>query len=234
MFYSFHSQIRLFLITEKVKNMYQTESVIELCDRLSEKNSSQFIGLTYTSKTGLITPQTARYVINTNVNLKRVYAEDIKTLKAHLETLTTDLEIQVCNELIKSLETSLERGIGNNPNFTRKNHVKRIDGTLRKVIRRDNTEGIEILGLIRSKVVLIKGEYKKVNSRPKTLVKNKMKKDLDLGTSKIRSLSVNLDTIKGIRHNGDVIELCDEVMIAKVKKASTKVSTKSTSDLVTV
>lgn len=194
------------------------ETINEIINRLSVSKTSQFIGLDYTSTTGLITPQTSRYVINTNVNLERVYKEDLETLKNHRETLSDSLEIEACDELIKSIETSLEKGIGNNPDFTRKNNVERINGTLRKVNRKDGTEAVEICGIVRSKVVIEEGEYKKVNSRPKTIVKNKMRKSLDLGTSKIRTLTIDLSKINGIRHNGDTIELCQEIHLTKVGK----------------
>lgn len=198
--------------------MKTIETVSEIIDRLSEKTSSQFISLDYTSTSGMVKPQTSRYVINTNVNLERVYKQDLTTLQNHLPTLSDPLEIEACNELITSLEKSLEKGIGNNPNFTRKDNVERINGTLRKVIRKDGSEGVEICGIVRSKVVLIEGEYKKVNSRPKTIVKNKMKKLLDLGTSKIRTLSISLSKLTEIRHNGDTVELCQELFVSKVGK----------------
>jgi hypothetical protein len=205
------------------------ETITNLIERLSVSKTSQFIGITYTSKSGRVKPETSRMVINTNVDLNRVYREDIETLKNHRETLTDDLEITVCDELINSLETSLEKGIGNNPNYTRKGTTESINGTLRKVFTKDGEfYGVEILGLIRSKVVLVEGEYKKVNSRPKTILKNKMKKQLNLGTSKIRCLRVNLDNIGGVRHNGDVVELIPTpTLVGKVNGKTTLTTTQT-------
>lgn len=192
------------------------ESIIEVIARLSVSKTSQFISLTYTSKSGRITPETSRMVINTNVNLERVYKKDVETLQSHLTTLTDPLEVKGCEQLINSLQKSLDKGIGNNPDFTRKNHVERINGTLRKVLCKDGSDGVEIVGILRSKVILEEGEYKTVNSRPLTIVKNKMKKSLNLGTSKIRSLTVSMNSIEGIRHNGDTIELCQTVKVGQV------------------
>lgn len=199
------------------------ETINELILRLSFGQTSNFVGLTYTKTSGMVTPQTSRYVVNTNVNLDRVYREDLETVKSFRENQTDSLTLQVCDEIISSLEKSLEVGIGNNPNFTRKNHVERINGTLRRVICKDGSEGVEIIGLIRSKVVLVEGEYKKVNSSPKTILKNKIKKSLNLGISKIGNFTVSLQKIKGVRENGDVIELCEEfeVNVPSVTNPST-------------
>lgn len=183
------------------------ETVTQLISRLSETKGSTFIGLTYTSTSGRLVPETARYLINTNVNLERVYKADLEKLRNHRKTLSDPLELKACDELIASLEKSLEKGIGNNPDFTRKNHVERIDGTLRKVTSKDGEEYLEIMGIVRSKKVEAEGVYKPVKSQPKTIAKNAMKKLLDLGTSKIRSLSIKIDKIEGVRMNGEIIEL---------------------------
>jgi hypothetical protein len=197
------------------------ETITEIIDRLSVSQTSQFIGLTYTSVSGRVKPETSRMVINTNVNLERVYKEDLQKAQDLLPTLTDPIEVQACNEIIASLQKSLDKGIGNNPEFTRKNNVERVNGTLREVNRKDGTEAVEICGIVRSKKILIEGEFKKVNSRPKTIAKNKIKKLLDLGTSKIRTLTIDLSKIAGIRHNGDTIELCDELFVTKVNGTNT-------------
>ena len=189
-------------------------TVKEILDRLSISKTSQFIGITYTSTSGRILPETAKYVINTNVNLNRVYSEDIETVESFKNEQTDEMTIEVCDEIINSLKKSLDCGIGNNPNYTRKDTTEKVNGTLRKVYFKDGSfRGYEILGLVRSRTVIVEGEYKKVNSRPKTILKNKIKKSLNLGTSKIVSLTVSLEKINGIRHNGDSIELCEEFVV---------------------
>ena len=196
-------------------------TVEEILERLSVSKTSQFIGLTYTSKSSYEVgfPQTSRFVINTNVSLNRIYREDIEKLESLLPTLTDEESIKFVNEKIDSLKKSLEVGIGNNPLNTRKDTTESVNGTFRKVYNKDGSfRGYEILGVERSKVVLVKGKYKEPK-RESTKLRQMKKRELfkDLGSSKIRCLTVTTDNIKGIRHNGDTLELCDEILVTKVK-----------------
>lgn len=186
-------------------------TIEETIDQLSISNTSNFVGLTYTSTSNYEVgfPQTARFLVNTNCDYVRLYKMDLEKLETLLPSLTDPIEIEWVTKKIESIKKSLEVGIGNNPNFTRKDTVESVNGTFRKVFNKDGSfRGYEIKGVQRSKVVLIKGKVKlpkKESTRVKHEIIHKLEKSLNL--TKFRCFTLSLDKIHQIRENGDKIEL---------------------------
>jgi len=176
-------------------------SVKQLSESLSVSDTSQFVSVTYTSKSGRIVPEKSRIVLNTNVNLRRLYNKDLVKLKAYYATLQLQDKQAACKELIDSLEKSLAAGIGNNTDYTRRNSTTPVNKTIRLVANKDKTSSLEIVGVLRSKKVLEQGQYKTVNSSQKTILKNKIKNMLNLSSAKIRCLRLNSENIESIRFN---------------------------------
>lgn len=176
-----------------------------LISTLSKATSANFCGLLYESKG---TKEKSKYVVNLNVDLTRVYQEDLEFLKKLFPTLDDTIEIAACGELISSLENSLENGIGNNTRYTQKNveyihfHTnkgKQING----IKMHPDTGELLISGFVVHKTVIEKGEEKKpVNSRPKTIAKDKIRKQLK--SDKLRQFCVS--HIGKVRLNGETIE----------------------------
>ena len=101
----------------------------------------------------------------------------------HLESVVpeTDLEAQAKKELITSYKTSLDK-VDTVPleevedNYS---HFKDENGQMIKGVKlHKETNTLHLYGLVVYKRVLIPGNYKEVKSRPLTLAKNKLKKDL--------------------------------------------------------
>lgn len=65
------------------------------------------------------------------------------------------------------------------------------------------TGEFHVFGQAISKVIHVKGEYKKVNSRPKTLAKNEITKSLDLRAGKFRTFKV--EGIETLKVDGDTL-----------------------------
>lgn len=179
----------------------------EIISTLSQSTSATFASLEYTSKG---TGETARHTINLNVDLERVYREDLNFLKEYKNTLSDSIEIEACDELIKSLENSLEKGIGNNYNYTQKDveyiRFKDENGNFIKGIKQHPDSGDIILsGYQIQKSVIKEGEDKTPKkSRPKTIAKNKIRELLKNNKFKNYTISTNAENIKV---HGDTIIL---------------------------
>lgn len=188
--------------------MWYVYSVMNIATILHQfdgnSKGATFASFTYTAKSGRVVPETSRYTVGLRFNLKRIYQEDLHLL-VNLASKLQGLELTACNELIASLRQSLEKGLGNNLAYTRKGtvHQTPIKG-IRLVEQKDGSTNFEILGNVLQRKVLQAGVYKQVNSKEKTILKNRLRKQLQ--SAKIRCFSLKADTFKQIKMNGNVIE----------------------------
>ena len=139
----------------------------------------------------------ANYTLLLNVNLENLYKRSLAKLKAI--KAKTCIEDIAQKELIASLELSLAKGIGNNPNYTHKGLKKVISANLRQW---ENGK-IELLGLLVKKTIIERGVHKRVNKRDKTIAKDKLRKELKM--SKLRTFKINPDNISQISNDGKVL-----------------------------
>lgn len=160
----------------------------------------QFASLTYRTKA---TGEKARYTIILGANLENAYKSDVAKVEAHIPTITDPLELQAANELLTSLQNSLDKGIGNNDDFTLKGVY--VATGIPSVFINSNDNVLHLRNVfVQSKVVLEEGEPRKeVKSKPLTIAKDKMKKSLGLRTNKLRQFV--LDGITIAKVNGDTI-----------------------------
>jgi hypothetical protein len=161
----------------------------------------QFASLTYRTKA---TNELARYTLILGASLENAYKGDIAKVEAELPNLTDALEIQAANEILTSLNDSMDKGIGNNGNYTLKGVY--VPTGIPCVFINSNDNVLHIKNVfVQSKVVLEDGEPRKaVKSKPLTIAKDKLKKRLGLRTNKLRQFT--LDNIKIAKANGDVVE----------------------------
>jgi hypothetical protein len=116
----------------------------------------------------------------------------------------TELQKQAAQEIMDSLKESIakhETG-EQNSRFTKANQYISIGNGL-NINTTDNS--IQLYGLTHTKVVLKPGEYKKVNSKPLTVEKNKIRRMLTV--SKVREYALDLDNVGTVKVNGQSIEL---------------------------
>jgi hypothetical protein len=183
----------------------ETDTMVHaLADRLANMTGVRFVSLVYTATTGRITPETSRYVVNVGASLTNAYEKDVEILRALLTTDLSEIDRQAATEILASRELSLSVGIGNHPNATTQNiqHVAE-RGRLDYL---PATGTLSILGLEVSRTVLVPGEFKPVNSKPLTLAKRRIEKDLP--TSRIRRF--NLPNVTRARLNGETLEILPE------------------------
>lgn len=105
-------------------------------------------------------------------------------LKKSIETLAAldlkeALEVQARNELLNSFAMSLQRGVASpeledrDPTFT---YFKGEDGNYVKGVKlHTKTDILHLYGLVVFKRILMPGMYPKVNSKPLTIAKNKLR-----------------------------------------------------------
>jgi hypothetical protein len=155
----------------------------DLLQILSTVKGARFANFTYTSKG---TGERSKYRVNLGVDVEKVYRDDLQTLNTLLPTLE-GIDLEAATELKKSIETSLDVGIGNNPDYTAAGAYTSFPD-IHGVKVHNETGDIHILCMVEDKEVIESGTYKFVNSRPKTIAKKKIEKNLR--RSKIRQFVI--------------------------------------------
>lgn len=161
-----------------------------------------FASFTYKSKgDGSI----ARYTLNLGFKYITLLEKSIQELQAKMD-LNEFLgdELIAANEVLASLEKSLEahKNGTQSEDYTRKGLMT----PLGNGVSINHDDSIQVFGLVQSKKVIVEGTPKKeVKSKPMTILKNKIKKDLPI--SKFREFALDKDTMQVMRVNGDTIEI---------------------------
>ena len=210
---------------------------------LSEIASTQTTGarlasFTYTAKGS---GERARHTVALGISIENAYRRDLVVLKnksksiqhktfelkkaleeksnsefrpVNLENELNSLEIekQACQELIDSLTESLEKGVGNNSAYTCKDvYIPLCRGVK---LQKENGQ-VHVTGFALSKVVLEPGEHKKVNSSPKTIAKDKLRKIMKSG--KFRQFV--LPALSVAKINGKTLEIDEPAPVEPPKPA---------------
>jgi hypothetical protein len=166
------------------------------------KASPGFASFTYRSKSD---GSTARYTLNLGFKYLNLLKKSEMELRAKIELneFSGD-ELLAANEVLASLQKSIEaqeKG-EQNEDYTRKGLMVPLSNGVN--LNHDNS--IQVFGLVESKTVLIPGEPKKpVKSKPMTILKNKIKKELPI--SKFREFAFDKDQIQSFKVNGKTIEI---------------------------
>ena len=152
----------------------------------TQKKGARFASLTYTAKG---TGEVARHTVCLGVSVERAYRRDLAMLTAKRKSLLDSLEateglakifvtLEACDELIASLEESLEKGIGNNSAYTCAGVYESI---CRGVKFHKETGELYVTGFTIGKEVIKKGEHKVVKSSEKTIAKNALRRGMKSG-----------------------------------------------------
>lgn len=168
----------------------------------SQAGLARFASFVYQSKS---TGEIARYTIQLGFSYRNCLEKSKLDLEIELANLH-GLDKQAADELLNSFAASLN---GTQENYT-KEHVyedvtdssgKTVQGIKRNI--NDNT--LQVFGLLHSKVQIAPPtiEDKPVKSRPLTIAKNKLRKDLPVG--KFREFA--LENLNVVKLNGETLEL---------------------------
>lgn len=170
----------------------------KVLNQLEQVTSARFASLTYRSKG---TNELARHTILLGVDTLKAYKKDLAKLLI-LQPRLEGVKQLACQELIKSIKQSLDKGIGQNEAYTCKDVYEQT--TVRGVKVHKETNELHLMGYAVSKVVIEQGEEDTTKSSEKTLAKHAISKHLRRG--KIRQFVLSLDTLQDVRINGKEIE----------------------------
>lgn len=179
-----------------------SDNIAKLVGMLAVGKDAQFASFVYRSKG---TNELAKIVVKLGAKTEDLYNEDMVLLKAILESIdpeTEPLRFEACSKIIASREESLTVGIGKNSAYTHQDTYVYPVGLAGFRIHKETGE-VYVNGLIHNKVTLEEGEYKVVKSRPLTIEKQKIEKDLPSG--KFRQYT--LRGIQKVTMNGVTLEI---------------------------
>lgn len=153
-----------------------------LFEQFAQLKGAKFVGINgYTNSNGEVSNQ----IINCNVNIENAKKKDLETLKNFPASKLNEIAKKVGatkEEALKAIEeliVSAERNLSSDNRTAQSIAQTEAYTQLGKGIKFHNETGdLYISGFANNKTVLVEGEYKKVNSSPKTLVKKEVNKGL--------------------------------------------------------
>lgn len=178
-------------------------TIAQITKAISQIKGCQFAALTYLSKSA---GEVARYTVNLGFSYHNAVLKSVTELEILMNEISdkTSLEYQAAVEVMESLKKTLTAHAEGtqNDDYTKKGQYIPIANGL-NLNTTDNT--IQLFGLLKSKVTLKEGVHKEVKSKPLTLAKNKIRKQLTI--SKFREFALDTTNVGSVRVNGDTIEM---------------------------
>jgi hypothetical protein len=169
-------------------------SLLQFIVTLSNVQGSRFASLTYRSKES---GELARFNITLGFSYRNLVERSLSELEAIRPSLS-GIDAIAADELLVSFRKTLS---GTQDGYTKAGIYEStpIDGL--KVNSNDNS--LQLFGLERNRVVLVPGTHKVVNSAPKTIAKNALRKSLPVG--KFKEFALDAGNIASARLEGDSI-----------------------------
>lgn len=168
---------------------------IQFIQSLGGIEGCRFASLTYTAKES---GETARHTVLLGFNYRTCVEKSLLELEI-LRPSLSGIDAIAADELLESFRKTLA---GTQDGYTKAETYADTAVKGLKVNTVDNS--LQLFGLTQSKVVLVPGTFKTVNSAPKTIAKNKLRKELAVG--KFREYALDNGAIHGARINGETIE----------------------------
>lgn len=155
------------------------QALADLIRQQVTRSAPEFVSLEYTNSKG----ETSKQTINVGVSYQNVLESSLNQLAAlnrdtvRQEAESKGLDPNLVDTAISEIEGSLSRSLSR-PEQVEVADVSNYEN-LSKGIKMHRTTGeLYLSGLVRSKTVITPGTYKEVKSRPLTLVKKLIEKDL--------------------------------------------------------
>ena len=175
--------------------------IISVIDTLrgATKNGNRFLSFLYTTKG---TGETNLYVINFGIDYVNACEHDKALLEAY--TPKNDLEITAKGEMLKSLTETLTEGVSQS--YTQKDVFTPIGKGLKQ---HNETGELYIWGFVQSRTQIAPptNPKKPVNSKPLTLAKRAIEKELEFKRNKFSQYILSPENISGIKVNGEIVEI---------------------------
>jgi hypothetical protein len=180
--------------------------IAQITKAITKIQGCQFASLTYLSKKH---GELARYTANFGFSYHQIVEKSVTALEILIsenETVWDSTWKLAAAELLESFKNTLAahaRGEQNEA-YTKKDQYIPLGGGA-NLNTSDNS--IQLFGLVLTKKVLVEGVYPKVNSAPKTIAKNKIRKMLPVGN--FREFAIDLSQVEQMKINGNTIEIPD-------------------------
>ena len=135
--------------------------------------------------------------------LRNITAKEINEI-AKNGNFKNDLVLFAVNKLTESFEKNQNKETQSNQSKVQNENYFNITNAVRLHLE---TGKLFIYGMTLHKTVLVKGEYKPVNSRELTLCQNAIKKYLNFSTAKFRQYAIDPVQLEAVKIAGDLMNL---------------------------
>lgn len=170
----------------------------ELIEKLKTITGVSFVSVVYTNEQN----EKQHTLFNVGVNYEKAKAKDLEYLKnLDITELNSDLSADLLMEATQSLINDFEKTISKEK--VKKDNFIHLTNGLKQ--HTENNE-LYVYGMLVHKTVLSEGEYKEVNSKPLTIAKNLIRKNLK--TSKYRQYKIG--KAEQFKIKGDTIVFGEE------------------------
>lgn len=190
-------------------------ALAEVVKHVTALKSPRFISFIYENEFEI-----SAVTVLVGLKLENAYKYDLAVLEEINRHETDGLRLEAMAEIMISLRESLEFGIGNNHRYTNKNTYTHVEGKNGSV-KVHNDNGMAYLSgtVVRKRVLAYKAERPVVNSRPKTIAKNQIKKEY-CKMSNFRQYKLNADSLTSISfaHNRIIFNAEQYNKVARLAK----------------
>lgn len=178
--------------------------IVEITKKIAGIKDCKFASLTYLSKSS---GELARYTVALGFsyhNLVEKSVTELELLISENSDKWDELTKQAADDVMASFKKTLAAHAEGkqNEDYTKINQYIPIGGGA-NINTTDNT--VQVFGLLNSKVTITEGVFKPVNSRPLTIAKDKIRKQLPI--SKFREFALDFSQVEKVKMNGDTFEI---------------------------
>ena len=180
--------------TTDEKTTMTTNNALDVLKELLATSESRFMSFVYRTKEN----ELSHYLLHLNVNLKRVYENDLNALRKY--ECKNDVERTALAELIASVEESLVTNFRNSA-YTKIDYYTHLTKSVKY-----HDDVLYVNAFCVRKTVIESITRKEVKSSEKTIAKNKIRRTC-MKQSKFREFRLDMSQIKEIRINNKTIEV---------------------------
>jgi hypothetical protein len=171
-----------------------TNNVLDVLREFLATSESRFFSLVYRTKENKL----SHYVLHLNVNLRRVYENDLKNLRRY--ECKNDVERTALAELIASVEESLTTNFRNSA-YTKLDYYTHLTKSIKF-----HESTLYVNAFVMQEDVIEQGTRKEVRHSEKTLAKNAIKRSC-MKMTKFREFRIDMTQIDEIKINGNSIAI---------------------------
>jgi hypothetical protein len=175
---------------------------VALLESLATMAGAKFASFVYVAQPSgpRLTVEVARHLLILGASTENLYRRDLETLAVLMPTLT-GLQLAAAEKIRASRTESLDKGVGNNSAYTGADAYA--PTAIKGVKVHLETGNLHISGLTMRKDVIVKANYRTVNSKPETIARQEV--EAMLPSAKFRQF--RLDGVTVAKLNGDTLEV---------------------------